>query len=552
MNAGKARRNEERKWAALELATGTALPLVDTVGFRPAEVSKPETYVTLEDTHGLEGLARGERAEQELEAFRASHPSRQVAPPAALAIAAILYSTRKAEGGADARDCASLGWQVPVRGWCEMTGYRERAVQAAFAWLADEGLVRRFGDYVTVKHLTRLRPAGERLDLWLDAKGKARRWVQVYSVTYLTNAGAAWLERAGFDLAETRGHGVAWRRRGFLARVGRALAGLWRTVRRRLGGGGSVAVGAGATCTPYPAKQVEVCSRRGDDSQPTASLEELIGAESPPHGGDVTGSASAKPDPRAANAEHARVEGAPAQGGHASMGSASAKLEGSKPPPSALGPEWEKKLGLTAEGIAAGLAWEGGGLLAYAEVVDRCWTRTTTTTRAAPSDVPSGSRNMFGRRRVWRCRGCGAESRYKGATVRHAQGCTAVGAWHLARGPAVETWSPAMTAELAWPEDWEAHPELRPRLRRLFVPVAAELTRRIQARAAEARRAAEAEEAERRHLEVWMSKHPECGGAFRAPVYDSSVCVADGPPNAWGRAPLCYCDACSQKRRDIE
>jgi len=523
------------------------------VTYRAAEVVRPGTYITGDDLRDWGSVARGApEVEAELLALQASHPRLQEVPPAALALLGLHFAFRSETRGDDGTPKASPGFQISRAQWEAITGYSRRSLNYGFRWLVDAGLLERWPVLVTAEHLTRNREESERFTHWRSGRKTYRR-VQLFSVTYLTQAGAELLERCGFDAfpSGTRSKRKGWHRAGWLGRLTRLAARLWRVLRRRFEARGAVAAGASTACTPLPAKQVEAFNRAQPSSHASTPADRESGAESPPTGATSVGCASAKPEATTLEGETARKVGAYG----ASKEGASAELEGT-PPPVAMERTWKSRLGLTAEGIAAGLSWEGGGLLAYAETVERCWSRTLDTVRVAPADEPSPSRGWYEERRAWRCRGCGAvPPLYRDGVnqLRHAPDCPAVGTWRVSRARPRTTWAPALTAADAWPEDWAVHPEFRERLRRLFVPVEQELARRLRARAEELRREDSARLLLQEELAVWASGRSDAQESGRlgvqAPggrgvVDEGWECRAGAPPGPLGRPPVCLCPKC--------
>ena len=188
------------------------------------------------------------------------------------------------------------------------------------------------------------------------------------------------------------------------------------------------------------------------------------------------------------------------------------------PPPDAMSAQLAAWHGLTAEGLRDGLAWEGGGLVDFADTVRRCWSRAVPFLEdAGPTDVPSSTHDEAGgdgpgfyswagpeweriareaaaelraerhagqEWRPWRCSGCGAQRpRWdargggRGRSRVHAPTCPTMG---TERRPGRDyVWAPALTPALCWWRAWQLRPEDRPRLEQLFAPVRRELARRL-------------------------------------------------------------------------
>lgn len=384
--------------------------------FRETEVVRPASYVVPEDARELEDLAHKWR--KDLERLRGCFPPTEELRPSELAVLCILVAFR------------GYGVQWPVRFWCDVLGFSERAVQYALKELEARGLCERFDKFAELPELQAHRPPAERvLELRRMRRGLevSGTRVQVYSITYATAAGAELLSGYLGTEVETRGRRTGLWRGGFMGRIARAVVRVLRTLARRISKTENPAPGAEVHCTPYAAKQ------RKKEASPSFHTLEVP----PPLG------ACGKPEPLAAR------------------------------PPSPL-----EQL-LTAEDRAAGSVWQGGGPEAFAELVHRCATAGVWVPAVEPGEWPARPSwferdHRSGRRRkAWHCPKCG------GRDGRHAEDCPRVGMWRESRGRLVWAPAPILTAERAWPEEWRDKPSLRTVLLELFEPVRRAVARRV-------------------------------------------------------------------------
>lgn len=459
----------------------------------PAEVVSPN-YVNQVDIDGqrLEGIARTMEARKLLREKRASHQRLRGLSLPALAILETLAAFQHGLPAEEANGHASIGVQWGVEaGWVPVLGYSRSAVFKAFAEAESAGYLVRYSQSCTASHLTRNRAPADQVDTWVDAAGNEHDDVQTYTVVYLTHAGAELLEGLGHDVGgkSSEPGRRGWVVSGFSAYVRRLLSPLARVVLRRVGAAtttldagkathsnsGSAASEKWTPLTPhqeYPRERGAERLRRdageGEGRAPT-------GAATPDRPCPVP--------PPAVSAKSVRAVVAPV--GRSALGGDVPLSEAVPPPLSETDAKLAAWHGLSAEGYSDGLAWEGGGLADFAEVVSASWARArrprppSLGAGAARRREPRPGRQRGGEAVSEACQGCGAPApswQGDGAVRVHGPSCP-IRAGKVPPGVDL-VWAPALAAEDWYRVAWEHRPDERPELERLFAPVARELERR--------------------------------------------------------------------------
>ncbi|MCY1003720.1 hypothetical protein OWM54_41910 [Myxococcus sp. MISCRS1] len=395
-------------------------------GLQPEELCNRATYAVEADfaraLPRLRGLARRHAAE-----LRQWQQADGVSPTLGALLALMRYlqglaPAMRYERG-DRRRLCGLGVQVPLRWLADILGRDKSTVCDALHEGCRRGYLLRYAPVRSVALVTRGRALAKRLDAVVTRDGVSRRRVNVHGVLYLTPQGAAWCDRRGTtwdDLGRHKRRLAGRRARvltGLLADVLDCLRAVRRAIAARLSPKGQ------AHPTPDEETPPEKLISRVPRSAPAGSADpglavrplaasDWIRSSRPQAGARGAGRASALPAPGNAPNTARSAPGA-AEATHAGLSGKGTFSPGPAEPRRGYGPPLRHSAYLDTE-------------------TSRCWTQHIL--------VPGPPRRHYVRALV--------HGRWLGDFA-EVQSPTLVWAW-----------SPALTAEDAYPGEWSAARDL--------------------------------------------------------------------------------------------